>query len=78
MVPRLGEVIHQARQFRKVTLRQLSEQVTKDDGTPISPQYLNDIELHHRVPTPHMLREFHACSHWMRARCSPLPAQHTW
>ena len=58
MVPRLGEVIHQARQFRKVTLRQLSEQVTKDDGTPISPQYLNDIELHHRVPTPHMLREF--------------------
>jgi transcriptional regulator with XRE-family HTH domain len=39
-------------------LRQLAEQVTKDDGTPLSPQYLNDIELHHRVPTPHVLREF--------------------
>jgi hypothetical protein len=34
----------------------LADQVTKDDGTPISPQYLNDIELHHRVPTPHVLR----------------------
>src|SRR5262245_21374056 len=56
MPPRLGEVIHQARQARKLTLRQLAEQITKDDGTPISPQYLNDIELHHRVPTPHVLR----------------------
>jgi transcriptional regulator with XRE-family HTH domain len=58
MTPRLGDAIHQARRTRKLTLRQLAEQVTKDDGTPISPQYLNDIELHHRVPTPHVLREF--------------------
>jgi transcriptional regulator with XRE-family HTH domain len=57
MVPRLGAVIHQARRSRKLTLRQLANQVTKDDGTPISPQYLNDIELHHRVPIPHVLRE---------------------
>jgi transcriptional regulator with XRE-family HTH domain len=54
---RLGEVINQARRSRKLTLRQLGAQVTKDDGTTISPQYLNDIELHHRVPTPHVLRE---------------------
>src|SRR5262245_12626364 len=54
LAPRLGDAIHQARQARKLTLRQLAEQVTKDDGTPISPQYLNDIELHHRVPTPHV------------------------
>jgi transcriptional regulator with XRE-family HTH domain len=58
MTARLGDSIHQARQARKLTLRQLADQVTKDDGTPISPQYLNDIELHHRVPTPHVLREF--------------------
>ena len=57
MTARLGEAIHQARRAHKLTLRQLAEQVTKDDGTPISPQYLNDIELHHRVPTPHVLRE---------------------
>jgi transcriptional regulator with XRE-family HTH domain len=53
---RLGGVIQQARRAHKLTLRQLGQQVTKDDGTPISPQYLNDIELHHRVPTPHILR----------------------
>lgn len=57
MAPRLGEVINQGRRARKMTLRQLAEQVTKDDGTPISPQYLNDIELHHRLPTPHVLRD---------------------
>jgi transcriptional regulator with XRE-family HTH domain len=58
MTLRLGEAINQARRVRKMTLRQLAEQVTKDDGTPISPQYLNDIELHHRVPTPYVLCEF--------------------
>jgi hypothetical protein len=26
-------------------------------GTSISPQYLFDIEVHHRMPTPHVLRE---------------------
>jgi len=57
MPPPLGDAINQARRVRKLTLRQLADQVTKDDGTPISPQYLNDIELHHRVPTPHVLRE---------------------
>jgi transcriptional regulator with XRE-family HTH domain len=58
MAPRLGEVINQARRALKLTLRQLADQVTKDDGTPISPQYLNDIELHHRVPTAHVLHDF--------------------
>ena len=57
MPPCLGDAIHQARRTRTLTLRQLADQVTKDDGMRISPQYLNDIELHHRVPTPHVLRE---------------------
>ena len=57
MAPRLGDAIHEARLARRLTLRQLADQVIKDDGTPISPQYLNDIELHHRVPTPHVLQE---------------------
>jgi transcriptional regulator with XRE-family HTH domain len=57
VTPRLGEVINQARRAKKMTLRQLAEQVTKDDGTSISPQYLNDIELHHRIPTPPLLGE---------------------
>ena len=53
---RLGDVINHARRARQLTLRQVAQQVTKDDGTPISPQYLNDIELHHRLPTPHLLQ----------------------
>jgi transcriptional regulator with XRE-family HTH domain len=57
MSQRLGDLINSARRARKLTLRQLAAQVTKDDGTSISPQYVNDIELHHRMPTPHVLRE---------------------
>jgi hypothetical protein len=29
--------------------------MTKEDGTPISSQDLFDIEVHHRVPAPHVL-----------------------
>jgi transcriptional regulator with XRE-family HTH domain len=54
---RLGAVIKQARHARHLTLRRLADQVAKEDGTPISPQYLFDIEVHHRVPAPHVLRE---------------------
>jgi transcriptional regulator with XRE-family HTH domain len=57
MPPYLGEVIKHARHARRLTLRHLADQVMKEDGTPISPQYLFDIEVHHRVPAPHVLRE---------------------
>jgi transcriptional regulator with XRE-family HTH domain len=53
----LGDAIREARQTRSLTLRRLADQVTKEDSTPISPQYLFDIEMHHRVPSPHVLRE---------------------
>jgi len=55
MPPRLGEVIKHARQTRRFTLRRVADQVTKEDGAPISPQYLFDIEVHHRIPAPHVL-----------------------
>lgn len=57
MPPRLGEVIKQARQARRLFMRRLAAQVMKAEATPISPQYLFDIEVHHRVPAPHILRE---------------------
>jgi transcriptional regulator with XRE-family HTH domain len=57
MPPRLGEVVKQARQARRLTLRRLADQVSKEDGRPISPQYLFDIETHHRVPSSHVLQE---------------------
>jgi transcriptional regulator with XRE-family HTH domain len=56
MPPRLGAVVKHARHARRLTLRRLADQVTKADGTPISPQYLFDIEVHHRVPAPHVLQ----------------------
>jgi transcriptional regulator with XRE-family HTH domain len=55
MLLRLGEVVKHARHARRLTLRHLADQVMKEDGTPISPQYLFDIEVHHRVPAPHVL-----------------------
>jgi hypothetical protein len=56
MRPQVGEVVKQAHQARRFTLRRLAEEVTKENNTPISRQYLFDIEVHH-VPAPHMLRE---------------------
>ena len=57
MPQQLGDVINQARRARRWSLRQLAAQVRKEDGAPISPQYLNDIELNRRIPAPHVLRE---------------------
>jgi hypothetical protein len=39
-------------------LRRLTDQVTKADGTSISPLYLFDREVHHRVPAPRVQRGF--------------------
>jgi transcriptional regulator with XRE-family HTH domain len=57
MSQQLGDVINQARRARRLTLRQLAEKVRKEDGQPISPQYLNDIELNRRVPSTYVLQE---------------------
>lgn len=57
MPQQLGDVINQARRARRWSLRQLAAQARKEDGTPISPQYLNDIELNRRTPAPHVLHE---------------------
>src|SRR5262245_49274485 len=57
MTQQLGDVINEARRAQRWSLRQLAEKVKKEDGTPISPQYLNDIELNHRSPSTYVLRE---------------------
>jgi hypothetical protein len=51
----LGDVIKQAHQARRSTRRHLADQLIRGDCTPISSQYLFDIEVHHRVPTPYVL-----------------------
>jgi transcriptional regulator with XRE-family HTH domain len=57
MTPSLGKILKATRQARHLSLRGVSDQVIKEDGRPISPQYLFDIEEHHRMPAPHVLRE---------------------
>jgi transcriptional regulator with XRE-family HTH domain len=57
MTEQPGDVINQARRARRLTLRQLAEKVRKEDGQPISPQYLNDIELNRRIPSTYVLQE---------------------
>jgi transcriptional regulator with XRE-family HTH domain len=57
MPDQLGDVINKARRAQRWSLRQLAEKIKKEAGTPISPQYLNDIELNRRSPSTHVLRE---------------------
>jgi len=57
MAEQLGDVINRSRRARRLTLRQLAEKVRKKDGQSISPQYLNDIELNRRIPSPQVLGE---------------------
>ena len=45
-----GEAITQARKNRKLSQREVAAGTRKEDGTPISAQYLNDIEHDRRNP----------------------------
>ena len=50
-----GKVIADARKARGMGLRELAEKIKKDDGEPISLQYLNDIEHGRRNPPTEMM-----------------------
>lgn len=50
-----GEAIREARRVLEVSQKDLAAQLKKEDGTPISPQYLNDIELDRRVPPAYLI-----------------------
>ena len=45
-----GQVIASAHKDLGVSQRELAQKVLKEDGTPISPQYLNDMERDRRNP----------------------------
>ena len=45
-----GSVLMSARQKLGISLRELGERVRKPDGSPFSPQYLNDVEHGRRNP----------------------------
>jgi transcriptional regulator with XRE-family HTH domain len=51
----LGSVLAVARKDLKLSLKDVAGKVKKDDGSPISPQYLNDIEHDRRIPAAEVL-----------------------
>lgn len=46
-----GAAVSVKRKELRLSQKALAERVLKDDGTPITPQYLNDIEHDRRSPT---------------------------
>jgi transcriptional regulator with XRE-family HTH domain len=54
-MPSFGQTIAEARKRARLTQKELAAKVKKEDGTPISPQYLNDIEHDRRGAPPDVL-----------------------
>ena len=54
-MPTFGQMISEARKRAGMTQKELAAKLKKEDGTPISPQYLNDIEHDRRGAPPDVL-----------------------
>ncbi len=54
-----GKAVSEARKKKGLSQKQLTEKIIREDGEPISPQYLNDIEHDRRSPSSdHMVGQF--------------------
>jgi transcriptional regulator with XRE-family HTH domain len=54
-----GAAVSEGRKALGLSQKQLASQILKDDGEPISPQYLNDIERDRRnAPSQHFIIGF--------------------
>jgi transcriptional regulator with XRE-family HTH domain len=54
-----GRAIAIARKAKRLSQKELAAVILKEDGTAISPQYLNDIEHDRRSPTSdHLILQF--------------------
>lgn len=75
-----GRAIAAARKRLGISQKDLAAKILKEDGTPITPQYLNDIERDRRSPSSdHMVKQFAAILpisenvlYWLAGR---LPAE---
>lgn len=52
-----GKIVSNARKEKEINQKQLAELVKREDGVPISPQYLNDIEHDRRIPSSEVIRQ---------------------
>jgi transcriptional regulator with XRE-family HTH domain len=60
-MPTFGRTLADARRQAGLSQRELAARILKDDGEPISPQYLNDLERDRRnPPSPTLLKQFAA------------------
>jgi transcriptional regulator with XRE-family HTH domain len=56
---KFGRIIASAREREGINQKQLAGRILKEDGRPISPPYLNDIEHNRRTPSSdHMIEQF--------------------
>lgn len=54
-----GQAVAEARKKKKMSQKELAALVLKEDGSAISPQYLNDIERDRRnPPSEHIIIQF--------------------
>lgn len=54
-----GQIIREKRQALGMSQKELASKIKKEDGTPISPQYQNDIEFDRRdAPSETMIRQY--------------------
>ena len=54
-----GRVVAEKRKHLNLSQKELAAKILREDGEPISPQYLNDIERDRRAPTSdHMVGQF--------------------
>jgi transcriptional regulator with XRE-family HTH domain len=54
-----GRAVSSARKLKQLSQKELSALVRKEDGEPITPQYLNDIEHDRRSPSgDHLVKQF--------------------
>lgn len=75
-----GQIIADARKKLGISQKDLAKRIRKEDGEPISPQYLNDIERDRRNPPAEFLitqfaRELKVSKNYLMAAAGTLPEE---
>ena len=54
-----GNIVSSFRKKKNLSQKELAQKIMREDGDPISPQYLNDIEHDRRSPSSdHIIKQF--------------------
>lgn len=77
-----GQLIAEARKKLGISQKELAERIKKEDGDPISPQYLNDIERDRRnPPSEHLIaqlaKELKLSKNFLILAAGTLPDEYT-